>query len=777
MFASFLSTPLFVLIIVFFAHFISVLIHIDFGSNLLAPVISFYSAYIIFHSGKERKNSWKILFSFCLSWGIADTLWLITENFMGINPEEVLIISILYSFSSALLAVLVTTIYFKTRHKWNIAQFLIDLISICSILLILMWTFIFSKTGLIFYKQYNYWDITIYMFSDFYALSGFLLLYCATRKEHLTKATYFLIIGIVIFTSCDFYFAYLTLTHSYEVNTLIDAIYLFPHVLFAFYLYYKKHDSNYTVPLDTENLPMNYGKPKRLLAFCLILLFLVLGYFYEIKMFFLITGILILHQIISSYIQIAIKNEYLFKLELNLNEYLHEKIEEKIHDLKLANEALEEISNRDNLTGLYNRRYFTQYLDHLIETSTTEPFILLYLDLNNFKCINDLHGHEFGDQVLLELGKRFSKNCVVGCHIFRIGGDEFAIIVEKIPHHTYIHQILEKLFQLCQSPISIPPYQFQIEWSIGIALYPNDATKSGMLMRYAEIAMYEAKKQKKGHKFKFFDIGLSEKIQKKHKIEQLLKKANYETEFQLYYQPQYSIQKNNLVGMEALLRWIHPKEGIISPADFIPIAEETGQILKIGEWVMDKAMDQIKQWNLQYKKDYQIGINISPVQIQNTDFVHLIRVKVESQGILPHWIDLEITEGVAMNYQLSMQEIISGLEAIGVSISIDDFGTGYSSLSYIKHFNINRLKIAKELIDNIAEDKNTLLITKAIIMMAQGMGLTTIAEGVEDTKQLNILRELGCDEIQGYIWGRPVPAKEFEKLHLLKNTIDEHHNL
>jgi len=222
--------------------------------------------------------------------------------------------------------------------------------------------------------------------------------------------------------------------------------------------------------------------------------------------------------------------------------------------------------------------------------------------------------------------------------------------------------------------------------------------------------------------------------------------------------------------MEALLRWIHPEEGFISPADFIPIAEETGIIFSLGEWVINQAMCQVKAWNQKYNMDLQVGINISPLQIENSDFVNRIRQKIHDEDIKPEWIDIEITEGVAMSSQVSMEEIFSGLANIGISISIDNFGTGYSSLSYIKRFDIDRLKIAKELIDNIAEDKNTLLIVKAIIMMARGMGLKTIAEGVEEPNQLEILKVLECDEIQGYIFGRPVPPEIFELEHIDKTT-------
>ena len=224
--------------------------------------------------------------------------------------------------------------------------------------------------------------------------------------------------------------------------------------------------------------------------------------------------------------------------------------------------------------------------------------------------------------------------------------------------------------------------------------------------------------------------------------------------------------------MEALIRWIHPQKGLISPSEFIPIAEETGTILNIGEWVIEKAFSQIKKWNQGNGLNLKMSINISPIQIENTEFVDWFRGKMQNEKINPDWIDLEITENCAMNSNISIVQIFDLLDEIGVSTSIDDFGTGYSSLSYIKKFKIDRLKIAKELIDNIDCDGNALLIVKAIIMMAKGLKLKTIAEGVEDISQLEILKYLGCDEIQGYIFGKPVPSDEFEKQHM-KTTLLE----
>ena len=270
--------------------------------------------------------------------------------------------------------------------------------------------------------------------------------------------------------------------------------------------------------------------------------------------FLMILIILGVHQLTSRYIQVSIKTDYLLKKEQHINEYLEQAIQEKISDLKLANKALEEISNKDGLTGLYNRRYFLNNLDELINDTSCSKFALLYMDMDRFKAINDTHGHEVGDQVLYSLSKRFANHCKENCTVYRIGGDEFAVIVKNYQDTSYLYDIIDSLLKISEFPIKIPPYVFNVSLSIGISKYPKDAKDRGTLLKYADIAMYEAKISHNNQKYFFFDSDLSEKVQKKHSLEVMLKNSNFDKEFKLYYQPQYRTSDNKLVGMEALLR-------------------------------------------------------------------------------------------------------------------------------------------------------------------------------------------------------------------------------
>lgn len=266
----------------------------------------------------------------------------------------------------------------------------------------------------------------------------------------------------------------------------------------------------------------------------------------------------------------------------------------------------------------------------------------------------------------------------------------------------------------------------------------------------------------------FYSHEHSQLLKRKNKIEILLKTIDYDTEFSLNYQPQISIDGKTLLGVEALLRWHSPELGFVPPSEFIQIAEETGSIIKIGKWVIDTAFNQIKKWHCMGYHSLQIGINLSPLQFDSVDFFPFIIEKIDTYQIDPSWIDFEITESIAMNSGTITEEIFTALAGLGVKISIDDFGTGYSSLSYLKRFDIDRLKIAKELIDHIVDDYEERLIIKSIILMAKGLGLSTIAEGVETIEQLDILRELECNAIQGYYFSKPLTKEVFESTYSIE---------
>lgn len=760
------------LLTVFFLYFICIVLGSNLWGNILSPIVASLSSLLIFISIKQIKN-YKLyavlLFLSTLIWSVADFLWLIYENVLSINPESNHFVNALYVLPNLFFAILLTHYIFSHYKKWSLYQISIDIFTISVISMLLLWSLIFSKEEFQFHFDFNYFLIITYIFLDFCILSEFWLIYLSKGYKNIHKSTIPALLGIILYALADYYYAYLSLITSYEPNTMIDVVYMLCNVLFSISAICEATHPSVIENSGQNKISENLRKPKKA-EFLLVPIFYILYLIdiFSLDAFMNFTAVCVLYWILTTSLRSNMLDKFLLQTEKEMNQNLERLVAEKTNELNLSNQYLEELSNRDTLTGLYNRRYLIKQLDLLLTSNSNKPFALLYIDVNRFKLINDSYGHEIGDKVLTSLGAQVLKNCCPYCTAFRIGGDEFAVIIENDIDKSYIDVISKKILEIVQTPISVSPYIFTLSASIGIALYPADAKDRDTLMQYADIAMYEIKSSNHKNDYLFYDKTLIEKINKKKEIELLLQNADYDKEFVLYFQPQYSLKSKSLIGMEALIRWKQPQKGLIPPSEFIPIAEETGMIFNIGEWVVDRAFLQIKKWNQENNLNLRMSINISPMQIEHAGFVDSLHEKLQYNNIEPNWIDLEITEYCTMNSDVLIKQTFDLLNKIGVSTSIDDFGTGYSSLSYIKKFNIDRLKIAKELIDNIDCDESARLIVQAIIMMVKGLKLKVIAEGVENINQLEILEELGCDEIQGYIFGKPVPSNEFENQHIKK---------
>lgn len=759
------------LLIAFLFYIASIIFKNELWSDVLSPGIALLSSLFIFLSILDKRSN-KIqgilLLLCCFIWGFADFLWFISENFVRANPLYIPLYYSLYVFPNIFFAIFLTHYIYKSQINWNIYQLIIDILAFCSLGMLLLWSTIFSNMEIKNLFNFNHGFIVFYIFLDFFILTETFII-CISKNSKIEFGLLLILLGIFIFTMTDFYYAFLSLDSEYTANALVDITYILCLVLFSLGTFYDMVHPSPLKHQKQKKLSENLRKPDKVI-FMLLVLF---SFFYYIdylsfNAYMQMIMICVIYWVLSTNIRANVLDRLMLKTEKENNEYLEKQITERTKELNLANRNLEEISNRDVLTGLYNRRYLIYHLDNLISANGVKNFALLYIDANRFKPINDSYGHAIGDKVLAALGNRFSSFCSSKCTPFRIGGDEFAVIIKNYEDKSEISDFADKLFEILQLPISISPYIFTLTASIGITLYPEDSIDKDVLIRYADIAMYEVKSSHHKNNYLFFDRNFIDKINKKQEIEFLLQNADFNKEFTLFYQPQYNIQNQKLVGMEALIRWHHPEKGLISPSEFIPIAEETGMIIHLGEWIAETAFCQIKKWNETYSMNLKMSINISPVQIKNIGFIEWLQEKIKAEGIHAEWIDLEITESVAMISASSIENIFHFLKEMGIGISIDDFGTGYSSLSYIRKYNIDRLKIAKELIDSIAYDENALLIVQAIIMMATGLNLKTISEGVEEAEQLEILKKLGCNEVQGYIWGKPVPGGEFEKLHLLK---------
>lgn len=424
-------------------------------------------------------------------------------------------------------------------------------------------------------------------------------------------------------------------------------------------------------------------------------------------------------------------------------------------------------AHHDALTGLPNRTLFHQRLEESIERSKKEDteFALFFIDLDEFKRINDSLGHEFGDKVLNIISERLKENIRKSDTLARLGGDEFIIIMEKYKSIDDVSLLAEKILTFLAKPIYLDGLTFYISSSIGISLYPKDDVKAENLLKFADAAMYKAKKEGKST-FEFYSSEMTAQAYERITMESDLRKALRNEEFIVYYQPQIDARDGSLVGVEALVRWLHPTLGLVSPAAFIPIAEESGFIVDIDKWVMKTAMAEIKQW---YDEGLEIGmlsLNLTQQDIRRADFLSTLESLIEKTDFKSKWLELEISERVVMNKYEDALPKLKKLREMGISVAIDDFGIGHSSLSYLKYLPVSKLKIDQSFMKELPDNTEDIAIVKAIISLAQGLELDVIAEGVETEAQKDFLLVNNCFYIQGYFYGRPVPAQELREKYL-----------
>jgi len=429
----------------------------------------------------------------------------------------------------------------------------------------------------------------------------------------------------------------------------------------------------------------------------------------------------------------------------------------------LAEKKMRHMAYHDPVTDLPNRRYFNESLILAIEAAKkrNEKVGVLFLDLDRFKLISEMLGYDSGDFLVGIIGERLRETLrdLEDCMVARLGGDDFAILIPGVDNLTTLGRAAERLLNSFQKPYCLGGRDFYINAHIGISVYPDDGQNSDELLKKADIAVQHAKATGYNRHL-FYDNVMGKIIKEKVVMEGEVRRGLQENQFLLYYQPQVNVVTGQLVGAEALIRWNHPERGLVSPAKFIPIAEEAGLIIAIGEWVLYEACYQAKRWLDKGFPPIRVGVNISPLHFHQPQFTQTVRQVLAETGLAPRFLDIEITETATMERVEAAKEKLTELAKLGVNISIDDFGTGYSSLTYLTAFPINTIKIDQSFMGSI-ETKSS-AITKAIIKMSEHLGLNTLAEGVETDEQLRFLKQHGCFMAQGYLFGKPMPVAEFE---------------
>jgi diguanylate cyclase (GGDEF)-like protein len=420
----------------------------------------------------------------------------------------------------------------------------------------------------------------------------------------------------------------------------------------------------------------------------------------------------------------------------------------------------------DALTNLPNRVFLRQQMEiHLSQLGRDQKFAVLCLDLDRFKVVNDSLGHPVGDKLLREVAVRARKCLREGDTLARIGGDEFVILQAQITQAEDASALAARLIEEIGCPFDLDGHQVSIGISVGIAVAPGDADGSDELLRNADMALYRAKAEGRGT-YRFFEAEMDRLMQARRMLELDLRKAIVNSEFVVFYQPLIKLQTEEICGFEALVRWNHPVRGLVPPLDFIPLAEETGLIVQIGEWVLRNACAEAAKW----PKDIRVAINLSPSQFKVGNISQMVVSALAHSGLEAARLELEITESVLLLDNAATLETLHQLKNLGVRISMDDFGTGYSSLSYLLSFPFDKIKIDRSFVHELERNEDSKAIIRAVTGLGASLGMSTTGEGVESRAEVDYLRGEGCTEAQGYFFSRPKPASEIFKMLAERNT-------
>ncbi len=750
------------------SYLCAVLLKAEALGNIISPLCGFCASFILFFSYRNTERSKKADFTLliysaaCFAWGVADTMWA-AAFFQGRDPQSDALIMLVYVLPNFLLLSALLAVAFAYSDKWHLGQFLFDLAAITIATVYFAWIALAGKDWAMLARLLSSDYSSVFsLISDIMIIIMSLTILLTRRSGPVALFLRILSAGILLFALTDIYYYYLLYNNAYNPNSINDFLYILALSLIAFGPVAEILDKSSGAQEMTFSNLGNKNTWKSLAFFPLAALVLCavsetgVLCLWDIAVFVLIV---LIHSALSRYLQLSLEYHKLLEREKEINESLEKRVEEQVRELTY-------LANMDTLTALYNRSYFLNALKQAIESKRPNELLAIALiDMDRFKAINDLYGHDVGDRVLTELAHRMIEWNDCGALLARLGGDEFAVLFQGKYARRDIEEFCQQIIHIFGKPIKCGGLTLKVSISVGISLHSENAGDASTLLKHADIAMYMAKSQ--GYnKYQFYNAMTCESVNSQYEIEALLKRTDIEKELEVFFQPQFSLPDIKLVGAEALVRWNNPEYGYISPGKFIPVAEETDCINKIGSWVMSKAILQAYEWNKNGRR-LKISFNISPKQLGDDSFAAAIKSLLGNKAAVAEWLETEITESFMLGDEFKAYAVLELIKKAGMTISIDDFGSGYSSLSYLGKYPFDKIKIDKTLIDNLSAYGGTgLSIIKAIITMAKAAGIVTVAEGVETQEQLELLAELGCDQVQGYLLGRPVPAEVFEERFL-----------
>ncbi|GAE35524.1 putative bifunctional diguanylate cyclase/phosphodiesterase [Halalkalibacter akibai] len=623
--------------------------------------------------------------------------------------------------------------FWGSPYLFNIAIFMIVVTAICSHFLIepILHRANYRVEEMILFLLYIIIDLSI-LFVTIY-------LFYLSRENKERTAMLFITLAFFFQVFADLSFIYLEMSNGYIPGSLMEPIWFGSKLLIGFAAFFAKStDEKVMKPTHIEAEKAESYIPY--VSMFVILILVTYSYWGQLNAFSV--GIIVI-----------------FLLILGRNRYIKRKN-------KVLMKEYKKLAYHDPLTGLRNRASFKEELTCKLKNAklNNRVIALLLLDLDRFKVVNDTLGHQAGDELLQEAAKRLTRSVKLNASVYRLGGDEFIIVLDLKFEELSI-QTANKIIEAFSVPFSIASHSMTVTPSIGISSYPANGEESESLLKAADAAMYQAKASGR-NQFRFYNDELNQMMTRKMLIENELRLAIENNELILYYQPKVDVATRRVIGMEALLRWNNSKLGFVSPVEFIPVAEDTGLIVAIGEWVLKTAVRQNKDWQDHGLPGLCISVNVSVNQFRNSDFIKTVKETLNEIKLSPEYLELEITESIMQNIDESV-ELLKELRLMGVKVAIDDFGTGYSSLHILKELPIDTIKIDKTFIDDISINADRSIV-KSIIDMGINLNLQVVAEGIEHEHQLQAITKYNCTYGQGYLFLKPVTANEFE--HYVKST-------
>ncbi|WP_445506035.1 putative bifunctional diguanylate cyclase/phosphodiesterase [Niallia sp. 03190] len=711
------------------------------------------------HKG-SAKSFWLFLGLGILSYLIGTILWSYNEFILhlgkGLNRLAVTFWIAQNGFYFIGLLVLMN----EMRSYLLTIRFCLDMLIAMSVATTLSWIFLIKPLLNQHAKiTFNIIEL-LYPILDLIELVGVLSIIMTSYSILSKKTNYLLVSGLFIQIIADTIFNYLTVMKIYSVGSINEPFWILSILLIGLSGIY--HDGKSAKEFKTygskqkENLLLKQSIPYlAVLLFSMYVISMLYKSHPVLLGLFISILFLILRQIFT-----LIENEKLVADLHHLNENLEIKVKERTDKLVVTVNNMEYLAYHDVVTGLPNRRYMEKRLSQAINNTNArdKKLAFMLLDMDRFKHINDSLGHSYGDLLLKEVGERLVKCLTQHEVVCRIGGDEFALLIENANMQD-IERIALNILTSLRDTYNIKGVELHITPSIGISIFPDHGRDLDTLLMKADTAMYKVKENGKNH-YMIYNGSMS--MKSIMELESSLRKGLERNEFILHYQPQISLHTNEIVGVEALLRWNRDGKVMVLPSDFIPIAEETGLILLIGERVLLEASKQSVSWSKKGFSELRIAVNISSLQFQHDNFINMVSEIIKDTGANPNNIELEITESIAMGKTENNLAKITLLKQMGFKIALDDFGTGYSSLHYLSKFPVDRLKIDRSFITSLEKSEKDAAIVRMIVMMSKSLNCKVIAEGVEDEIQKSFLEEMECDELQGYLVSRPLSVEDCE---------------